>query len=181
MGTSLDGVTERFAHVYVIYSADVVGSAADIDGMSPAVHLPGGYSGYRKRVGEVVASRFTLTEGDSEYEYGYLASGGLGAAYLPAAEEPDDNDDPGAYNGRHRKWTALLSRAEWLVFANRYIIELDGNGYPVDYEDTMGSLTEFGHLFAVSVDNSEGWGTAWGPEFVDSGFYVSFAGPGEAG
>ena len=177
MGTSLNGETRRFSGVYVIYSADVVGSERDIERMSPASHLPAGYNGYRKRAGEVVASRFELTEGDSEYDFGYLAEEGAGAAYLPAADEPDDNDNPGAYLGRHRKWVAELTRAEWVIFADRYIIDLDGNGYPERYEDTMGSLTEFGHLFAVAVDNSEGWQDANGPQWVDSQFYVSFATP----
>lgn len=157
MGTSLDGETRRFSRVYVIYIADVGGSRANIKCMSPASHLPAGYTGLRKRVGEVVASRFALTEGDSLYE------------------RPDG--DRG--EGHHRKWVGELTRAEWLIFADRYIIELDSRGFPVDYEDTMGSLTEYGHLDAVAVDNSQGWESPGGPRWTESKFYISFGGPAE--
>lgn len=43
--------------------------------------------------------------------------------------------------------------------------------YPERYEETLGSITEHGHLEAVSVDNSEGWDE----HIIDSGMYISFA------
>ena len=179
MGTSLAAETRRFTAVYIIYSADVVGSEREIERMSPADHLTAGYIGLRKRVGEIVASRFVQTEGDDQYDYEYLGRELGNPAYLPAADEPDDNEDPDAYQGRHRKWTGELSRAEWLIFADRYLIDLDDRGYPEKYEDTLGAITEYGHLFAVAVDNSEGWQSGNGPWWVASDFYVSFAGPAE--
>jgi hypothetical protein len=175
MGTDLQNETRRFTHVYVIYDADVVGSEAEINCMSPASHLPAGYNGWRKRVGEIVAGRFTQTEDDSQYDYGYLAQETRNDKYLPAEDIPDDYEGDG-YQGRHRKWVGLLTRGEWLIFADRYLIELDDRGFPVDYTDTLGAITEYGHLDAVSVDNSEGWQSGYGPWWVSSGFYVSFGG-----
>jgi hypothetical protein len=76
--------------------------------------------------------------------------------------------------GRHRKWVADLTFEQWEAFASNYCIELHDNGMPVDYTDTMGSLTEFGLLPAISVDNTEGWGDNFGDPVIDSSFYCSF-------
>jgi hypothetical protein len=172
MGTILENETREFTRVYIIYDADVLGSEADINRMSPHAHLPSGYRGYRKRVGEIVASRFTQTEDDDQWDYAEL---GDDDRWLSAADIPDDYEGDG-YQGRHRKWVAELTRSEWLIFADRYNVDLNSRGFPLYYEDTMGSITEYGHLDAVSVDNSEGWGSFDGPAFVSSGFYVSFGG-----
>lgn len=166
--------------IYIIYSADVVGSDSEIENMSPARHLSAGYRGYRKRVGEVVASRFAQTEDDEEYDFGYLADEGSGQAFLPAADMPEDyewdGDGTEAYQGHHRKWVAELTYAEWRIFADRYIIDVNEYGLPVDYELTLGAMTvEYGTIDAVSVDNSEGWQSGSGPLFTDSKFYISFA------
>lgn len=181
MGSSLNGVTQGFTRVYVIYSADVVGSAGDIKRMAPGFHMPAGYGNssdpeygfpMRQRMADA-AARFTQTEGDSEYGFDYLAREVSDDAYLAAADRPEDYEGDG-YQGRHRKWTAVLTRDEWELFARAYLIDLDEAGYPEDYEDTGGAVTEYGLLEAVSISNSEGWQDASGPQFVDSDIYVSF-------
>lgn len=215
MGTSLDEYKDRkFKAVYVIYDADVAGSETDINRMSPASHMPAGW-GNDHRLMSAIAKRFTQTEDDEEYHYGYLGEETGNIVYRAVKDTPEckvcascgnpcqwsdsedrlfhgtadddedqapedserdlDHDAISGYQGRHRKWVAELTRYEWLQFADAYYVDLD-NGYPVDYEDTMGSLTEHGLLFAVSVDNSEGWQDYSGPMFVSSSFYVSFAG-----
>ena len=178
---------QRFSDVYVIYDADVLADGTRfIERMSPADHMPAGHSGLRKRVREIVASRFTQTEGDEQYEYGYLGreSTPPNIRWFPygaidaEGTEPDDGYEGETGAGQHRKWTAELTRAEWIIFADAYLIDLDGDGYPVEYEETMGAITEHGHLEAVSVDNREGWNDGHGGgEVIDSGMYVSFAYP----
>lgn len=89
-----------------------------------------------------------------------------------AGETP--HDYPG--RGRHRKWVGQLTRAQWRHFASAYCIDLDDNDLPESFELTMGSITEFGHLDAISVDNREGWEDYSGTnEVISSGMYISFA------
>jgi hypothetical protein len=158
----------------VIYSADAIGPAPEIDRMGPERHLPAGYADGRKRVGAIVAARFRQTAGDDAYEYGWLAGEHHDDRYLPAADTPDDYDGDG-YQGHHRTWVAELSYAEWLVLADRYHIDLDQHGLPVNCEDTLGSLTEYGLLPAVAVDNRQGWESPGDFSVIDSSFFVSFA------
>lgn len=216
----------RFCAVYVIYDADVLSYRESfIEAMSPAAHLPAGYpDGWRKRVREIVASRFVQTEGNEQYDFGYLGKehnpphvsyfpyGAIDergtlpedacerdqatcarcgerirfaeGAWLDNTDGEGDTDDygqdgehePVTGQGQHRKWVAELSRAEWLIFAHSYCIDLDADGYPAQYEETMGSLTEHGHLEAVAVDNRDGWQDGHG-EVISSQMYVSFAYP----
>ena len=193
MGTSLDGETRQFTRVYVIYDVDITGSEHDIERMSPAVHMPAGYGDdpgneqyglpMRRRM-EAVAAKFTQTESDAEYGYDYLADGDGTRnrdgnpdrdRFLCAVDRPDGYEGDG-YQGRHRKWTAELTRQEWELFAHAYIIDLNERGFPVDYEDTLGAITEYGHLDAVAVDNSEGWNCSSFDGVIASQFYVSFGG-----
>lgn len=91
------------------------------------------------------------------------------------AEQRDlDHDATAANNGRHRKWVALLTREQWRIFADAYCIDVSDNLIPERYEETMGAITGYGHLDAISVDNSEGWETYDGDEVISSGFYLSF-------
>lgn len=204
---------QRFSRVYVIYSADVISEhTSDITRMSPESHMPAGFKdgSLRKRVREIVASRFTQTEDDDQYDYGYLGkeSRPPDVRYFPYGyTDPEGIDEPAectecfgmgtaqdaygshpcrecdgrgtaeAGQGQHRKWTADLSRAEWLIFADAYLIDLDENGYPREYEETMGAITEYGHLEAISYDNREGWNSGYGDPVLDSRFYISFAYP----
>lgn len=168
------GVTRPIAAVYVIYSADAVGPESEINRMGPERHLPAGYAGGRKRVGDIVASRFRQTAGDDAYDFGWLAREHHDDRYLPAADAPDDYDGDG-YQGHHRTWAAELNYAEWLVLADRYYIDLDDGGLPVNCGDTLGSLTEYGLLPALVVDNREGWESPGDFSVIDSSFFVSFA------
>ena len=176
MGTSLDGETRRFTRVYVIYSADVLGSDRDIDCMGPDRHMAAGYpedSG-NFRAMTACAAKFVLTEGNEQYDYGYFADESGQDRYRAAVDMPGDYEGDG-YQGRHRKWIGELSREEWLLFAHAYLIDLDNRGFPVDYDDTIGSVTEHGRLEAVSVSNREGWDSpGFYDSVIDSAFYVSF-------
>jgi len=59
---------------YIIYSADVTSDhTAFIERMSPAVHMTAGYSGEALAFGTATAAKFTQTEGDEQYDLGYLA------------------------------------------------------------------------------------------------------------
>jgi hypothetical protein len=185
---------QPFAAVYVIYDADVLSCTARlIEEMSPAEHMTAGVSDpVRLAERQAIAARFTQTEGDEQYDYAYLGKessppqvrffpyGAIDAdGTMPGDNETDPDDEycePETGEGQHRKWVAELTREEWLIFAGMYLIDLDEAGYPADYEETMGAITEYGHLEAVSVDNREGWhGGPHDGEVIDSGFYISFA------
>lgn len=158
--------TRQWTHVYVIYSADTIAeSPSFIESMAPA----------KRHNAELFADAFTLTEGDDQYDYGYLASEGAGQRYLAYADREAD-EDPNA--GMHRKWVAELSRQQWLAFAEGYCIDLGDDDLPERYEDTLGSITEYGHIPAIAVDNSEGWGCGYYgyDNVIDSQMYLSFGG-----
>ena len=75
--------------------------------------------------------RWDLTEQDDQYEYDYL-----GYEYE---------------NGKHRKYCAMLDKKHFNQFVN------DCNLYMTDIQ-TMGSITEYGHLPAHSFDyNYDGY------------------------
>lgn len=200
--------------VYIIYSADIVGPETDIDKMDPT-HV----SGYREAFEE-----FVQTEGDEQYDFGYLADEDDRADYLPVADGPEyqhdcegceflyttlrrgskvdvyrscspedsgyvirRSSDPADYMttddleragceiepaGRHRKWVAELTPERWQRFADVFCIDLDEDTLvPTNYEETMGSITEHGHIPAVAVDNTEGWSPM---HVIMSQMYVSF-------
>jgi len=179
---------QPFTTVYVIYHASVVADGPQfISRMSPAKHMPAGRNGERKAECVRVAALFDQTEDDGQYDYGYLGNehSPRRPRYYPAGytdaegttEADDDTPEDRVGCGYHRKWTGELSRDEWLLFADCYLIDLDDAGYPERYEETLGAITEYGRLEAVSVDNSEGWNDHSGPDFIESGFYVSFAYP----
>lgn len=157
---------KNWSVVYVIYSADTVAdSPAFIESMAPA----------KRHNASEFADAFVQTEGDEEYGFGYLADGPGRDEFRPYADR-ENEDDVG--NGMHRKWVGELTREQWRAFAEGYCIDLDEDDLPTDFMDTMGSITEYGHIPAVAVDNTEGWGCSyWGYEAViDSQFYLSFGG-----
>lgn len=88
----------------------------------------------------------------------------------------DDDKILARPEGRHRKWVADLTFDQWLDFASNFCIDLLPNGMPIEYNDTLGSLTEYGHIPAIAVDNTEGWGDMSGDPVIDSNFYCSFYG-----
>jgi hypothetical protein len=168
--------------------------------------MPAGCNGERKAECERVAALFTETEGDGQYGFGYLGNehSPRRPRYYPAgytdaegttlpAECPDchglgctgdvlagwGTGQCSTCNGRGQEESGCgeLSRDEWLLFADCYLIDLDAAGYPERYTETLGAITGYGRLAAISVDNSEGWNDHSGPDFIDSGFYVSFAYP----
>lgn len=176
---------QPFTAVYVIYDADVVSDyTSDMERMSPARHMPAGISDpARKAEAERIAALFAQTEGDEQYDFGYLGdeSRPRRIRFYPYGtisadgELPADDYEGETGQGQHRKWVAELTRDEWLAFAGAYLIDLDEAGYPERYEETMGAITEHGHLEAVSVDNREGWSDFSGDPVISSGMYVSFA------
>lgn len=213
MNGTQESISESLAafgwtHVYIIYSADVTGetSESELRNMSPACHVLQGYGDISPA--RMAASKaFTQTEGDQEYDYGYLAregsdpslagvhddglkcvncgadigmnasgewedwSGSDDETFCPASE--DGHSNPAS--GRHRKWVGELTREQWRAFADAFCIDLDDNDLPEEYNETMGSLTEYGHLDAISVDNNEGWYDFCSRhQVIDSNFYLSF-------
>lgn len=107
-------------------------------------------------------------------DYGHL--------YWEQAEQCKHCGGTGDYSNRfrimyHRKWCGELTWERWLQFAERYCIDLDDDGMPEHYDDTMGSLTEYGLIPAIKVDNTEGWNSGYDDGGVfDSNFYISMAG-----
>ncbi len=80
-------------------------------------------------------------------------------------------------HGHHRKWAGLLPGDRYEEFMEAYLIDLDDDGLPTNYCETMGSMTGYGILPAISVDDAEGWGSAWtGPNggVIDSNIYISY-------
>lgn len=167
-------------HAYVIYSADILGTTEEIDGMGPFRVASRSYPYSTPLVGD-----WTLTEGDESYDYGYLGDESGDATFYPYSKldaeglvDADDADEHDLQNGvvhglgRHRKWVAELTLEQWQAVASALCIELEDDGYtPRDYEETLGSITEHGHLDAVCVDNTEGWTPT---RVIDSSLYVSF-------
>jgi len=158
-------------------------------------------------VREIVAAKFTETEGDDQYDYGYLGTEhnppqvryfpygytdeegleepaectgcfGMGTAQDAYGSHPcrecDGRGTAEAGQGQHRKWAAMLTGAEWRIFADAYLIDLDGRGMPAEYAETLGSITEYGHLPAVCVDNTEGWNSGYSDPVLESQMYLSF-------
>lgn len=174
MKTTKYGKIPEDAFIYLIYSADILGTEKEIEAMGPFRKAPdhGPYA-------EPMAGEWVQTEGDEQYEFGYLASEGNNTDFFPAGfadaegvAEPEEGEAVGL--GRHRKWVAHLSLAEWLVVAEMLVIDLDENHLPEMYEETMGSLTEFGVLPAISIDNTEGWSPT---RVIDSSIFMSVGVP----
>lgn len=199
--------------VYIIYSADVISEdSSDIDGMSPAKHLS------HINGGEIIAAKFTETEGDDQYDYGYLGNESDDPRYFPygyadsegltEAEDPIDCPDCEGSGirsaigegycgtceasgtlppfgegiarglGQHRKWVGEITLDEWRSFARAYCIDLDDDEIlPTRFENTLGSITEYGCINAICIDNREGWECGYGPVIgvLESQMYVSFA------
>ena len=80
-------------------------------------------------------------------------------------------------NGHHRKWAGILPGSRYEEFAEAFMIDLGDDGLPTSFCETMGSLTEYGALPAISIDDTEGWGSGWtGPNggVIDSNIYISY-------
>ena len=84
-------------------------------------------------------------------------------------------EEESAYrNGHHRKWAGLLPGDRYEEFCDAFMIDLDDTGLPERGDDTMGSLTEYGHLPAISIDDSEGWNSGYSDGgVIDSNIYLS--------
>jgi hypothetical protein len=174
MKTVEPGKIPADAFIYLIYSADILGTEEEIDGMGP----------FRKATARApFATPFPgdwlQTEGDDQYDYGYLASECNNPDYFPAGyadaegvAEPQEGEAVGI--GRHRKWVGLLTRQDWLTVAERLCIELDDNFLPENYEDTMGAITEYGVIPAIAIDNTDGWTPT---RVIDSNIFMSVAVP----
>ena len=166
-------MSESWTHVYVIYSADTVAEYPFIETMSPEKHLA-------PYDAQSIADAFTLTEGDDQYDYGYLAAEHRPprVEFLPYVDRDDETEYGYSHLGMHRKWVGELTRDQWKIFANAYCIDLDSDDLPTDYAETMGSLTEYGVIPAIAVDNTEGWGCSlYGSSpVIESQMYLSFGG-----
>lgn len=148
-------MTGNITGVYVIYTADVISPSAHFIGcMAPEHHIPAGHNGDARIERERIAAKFSQAEGNEQYDFGYLAEEHGERQYLPY--EPDSDNDQGG-QGQHRTWVAELSFAEWVTVAGSYCIGLDESGIPERYDLTLGSITEYGTIPAISVDVSEGW------------------------
>jgi hypothetical protein len=159
------------ALVFLIYSADILGTEDEIETMGP----------FRKptRVmphAEPFPGDWQQTEGDEQYEYGYLGNESGNHEYFPAGfadaeglAEPQDDEPVGI--GRHRKWVGYLNRDQWEWVAERLCIDLDEDTFlPVEFENTMGAITEWGVLPAIAIDNTEGWNPT---QVIDSTIFMS--------
>lgn len=74
-------------------------------------------------------------------------------------------------NGYHRKWVGELNHDQYLALANDRGWDLDDDDRPERFNDTMGSITEYGHLPAIAVEDDEGW--SYGGEVIMAQFYVT--------
>lgn len=74
-------------------------------------------------------------------------------------------------NGWHRKWVAELTHDEYLMLAKDRCWELDDDDRPKEYTDTMGSITEHGHLPAIAIEDDEGW--SYNGEIIMAQFYLT--------
>ena len=101
---------------------------------------------------------WTLTEGDEQYECDWYA---------------EEFGDPSYLHGKHRKWTGILSEAEfdaWLqdeCYADRQDARDSA-------ERTMGSITEFGHLPAYALnDEPMDWNIGGVTQVINRQAYVT--------
>jgi hypothetical protein len=162
------------AFIYLIYSADILGTEKEIESMGPFRKAPD-HGPYAKPM----PGEWFETEGDDQYQFGYLADEGGNPDFYPAGyadaegvAEPQEGEAVGI--GRHRKWVAHLTLADWLVVAETLVIELDENYLPESYEETAGAITEFGLLPAISIDNTDGWTPT---RVIDSNIFMSVGVP----
>lgn len=203
-----DTETEKFPGIdqieafYVIHSADTTR-----DGENTLEHM-------QKRAEPFMAGEddefgLELTEGDEQYDFGYLADeigerecmmcdgdggsspwqsepgyarwsvehGGIGPITACEGCGGTGLEESAYRHGHHRKWVGLLPGNRYEEFAEAFMIDLGEDGLPERHEETMGSLTEYGMIPAVSVDDTEGWGSGWdGPNggVIDSNIYISY-------
>jgi len=200
--------TEKFPGIdqieafYVIHSADTTR-----DGEDTLEIMEGRVRPFL--AGEDDEFGLVQTEGDEQYDFGYLADeigerecmmcGGDGGS-SPWQSEPGyarwsverggigpitacegcggTGLEESAYrHGHHRKWAGILPGSRYEEFAEAFMIDLREDGLPERHEETMGSLTEYGMIPAISVDDTEGWGSGWtGPNggVIDSNIYISY-------
>lgn len=135
---------------YIIYSADVPPESREmIEELDP--------NRIERHTAEprMHAGLWTRTEGDEQYDFDYLG------------EEYE--------GGAHGKWVAELNHEEFLALARDRCWDLDDDDRPTHIEQTMGSITEHGHLDAYAVHDYEGWQSSyWGSNpVIDAQFYVS--------
>jgi hypothetical protein len=162
------------AYIHLIYSADILGTADEIEGMGPFRKAPD-HGPYAKPM----PGDWVETEGDEQYDYGYLADEANNPDFYPAGyadregvAEPQEGEAVGL--GRHRKWVGWLTLVDWLAVAEMLCIELDDNHLPERFEETMGALTEVGLIPAIAIDNTDGWSPT---RVIDSSIYMSVAVP----
>ena len=203
-----DTETEKFPGIdqieafYVIHSADTTR-----DGENTLEHM-------QKRAEPFMAGEddefgLELTEGDEQYDFGYLADeigerecmmcdgdggsspwqsepgyarwsvehGGIGPITACEGCGGTGLEESAYRHGHHRKWVGLLPGNRYEEFAEAFMIDFGEDGLPERHEETMGSLTEYGMIPAVSVDDTKGWGSGWdGPNggVIDSNIYISY-------
>lgn len=119
----------------------------------------------------------TIEEDELFYGVGVTTTGYAGQQTYVYESRPcrfcgGTGDRGAAYrSGFHRKWVAELNHEQFLTLANDRSWDLDEDERPTRYEETMGSLTEYGHLGAYCVHDHEGW--SYGGEIIDAQFYIS--------
>jgi hypothetical protein len=162
------------AIILLIYSADILGAADEIDSMGP-FRKANDYHPYA----EPFPGHWTQTEGDEGYQYGYLGNESGNARFFPAGyadsegvAAPQHNEEVG--EGRHRKWVGELTLDEWIVVAGMLVIDIDDRYLPVEFDDSLGAITEYGHIPALAIDNTEGWSPM---TVIDSTIYMSIGIP----
>lgn len=104
------------------------------------------------------SGEWQLTEGDEQYPYDYMADEGAGDRWR---------------DGKHRKWVAELSAEEFEKFLD------DEFGLTVEEarergENTLGSITEFGHLpaYALNTDGMD-WNIGGVTRVIETRAYVT--------
>ena len=174
MNTVEPGKIPPDAFIHLIYSADILGTEEEIDGMGPFRKVTA-----RAPYAKPMPGEWVQTEGDEQYDYGYLGDECENPEYFPAGyadaealAEPQEGEPFGL--GRHRKWVGFLTLADWLIVAEMLVIDLDDNHMPVSYEETMGAITEVGVIPAIAIDNTDGWSPL---QVIDSSIYMSIAVP----
>jgi hypothetical protein len=119
----------------------------------------------------------TVEEDERFYGVGVTTSNWAGARTYVYESRPcrfcgGTGDGGAAYrNGFHRKWVAELNHAQFLTLANDRGMDLDDDERPIRFENTAGSITEYGWLGAYCVHDHEGW--TYGGEIIDAQFYIT--------
>jgi hypothetical protein len=150
----------------------------EIEGVYVAVTCESIINGYETWPNEEVAERESVLARKALFNY-FSPLARVKAHLAPTEDDITlDHVHPTEHGIEAHVYTwqvsTFLNVEEWEQVADWYGIELDGLAVPERHVDTMGIISEYGHLPAVAIEGTdEGWNSGmWEPALLAS-FYVA--------